>query len=61
MSNIWIKGYHTTEPEMSKFTYTVTVHAENKEQADQVIRERMYHDEDYGCDYEVEIEDDEMA
>jgi hypothetical protein len=43
---------------MSKFTYTVEVHAENKEQADQVIRERIDHYEDYGFDYRVEVEDE---
>ena len=58
MSNIWIKGYNTTEPEMIKFTYTVEIYAENKEQADQVIRERINHDDDYGFDYEVEIKDE---
>ena len=58
MSNIWIKGYNTTEPEMSKFTYTVEVHAENKEQADQVISERLGHDECYGFDYQLEIKDE---
>ena len=43
---------------MSKFIYTVAVHAENKEQADQVIRERIDHDEDYSFAYRVEIEDE---
>ena len=42
---------------MSKFTYIVEVHAENREQADQVIRERINHDDDYGFDCQVEIEE----
>jgi len=41
---------------MSKFTYSVSVIAENKEQADQVMAERFGYEEDYGFDYQVEIE-----
>lgn len=37
--------------EMSEFVYTVVVSADNKEQAEQVMRERLDHDEDYGFDY----------
>ena len=37
--------------EMSEFVYTVVVSADNKEQAEQVMRERLDHDEDNGFDY----------
>ena len=43
---------------MSKFTYTVVVTAENKEQADDVMIQRINYDDDYGFDYKVEIEDE---
>ncbi len=36
-----------------KFRYVVTVEADSKEQADQVISERVYHDEWYGFDYTI--------
>ena len=45
---------------MNEFTYTVVVSAETKEQADQVIRERLDHpdkDENYGFDYRLLIKD----
>ena len=42
---------------MSEFTYTVVVTAENKEQADDVMIQRINYDDDYGFDYQVEIED----
>ena len=35
---------------MSEFTYTVVVDAENKEQADKVMRERLDYDEDIDAD-----------
>ena len=43
---------------MSEFTYTVVVTAENKDQADYVMMTRINYDDDYGFDYQVEIEDD---
>ena len=36
---------------MPTFTYTVRVESETVEQADQVMAERLDHDEDYGFDY----------
>jgi len=38
---------------MSEFIYTVVVDAENKEQADKVMRERLDYDEDYGETYKI--------
>ena len=35
---------------MSEYTYTVVVDAENKEQADKVMRERLDYDEDIDAD-----------
>ena len=35
------------------YTFTVTVECETKEQATQVIAERLNHDEDYGFPYEI--------
>jgi hypothetical protein len=43
---------------MSEFTYTVVVTAENKEQADDVMIQRINYDDDYGFDYQVEVEDE---
>ena len=43
---------------MSEFTYTVVVTTENKDQADYVMMSRINYDDDYGFDYQVEIEDD---
>ena len=43
---------------MSEFTYTVVVTAENKEQADDVMIQRINYDDDYGFDYQVGIEDE---
>ena len=42
----------------SEFTYTVVVTTENKDQADYVMMSRINYDDDYGFDYQVEIEDD---
>lgn len=36
-----------------EFTFTVTVEADNEAQADQVMAERLSHDEDYGFNYLV--------
>lgn len=41
---------------MSDFTYTVTVTAETIEQAEQVMAERLSHDEDYGFTYFIEYD-----
>jgi hypothetical protein len=38
---------------MADFSYTVTVTAATKEEADQVIAERISFDEDYGFDYRI--------
>jgi hypothetical protein len=38
---------------MPKFTAVVIVECETEEQANQVLAERLAHDEDYGFDYEV--------
>ena len=38
---------------MPKFTYTVTVHTDTAERAEQVMMERIMHDEWYGFDYTV--------
>lgn len=35
------------------FHFTVIVTAETREQAEQVLRERIEHDEDYGFDYSI--------
>ena len=43
---------------MSEFTYTVVVTTENKDQADYVMMSRINYDDDYGFDYQVEIEDE---
>ena len=39
---------------MNEFVYTVVVSAENQEEANQVMRERLDHDEDYGFNYLTE-------
>ena len=36
------------------FTYTVAVVAATQEQADEVISQRVYHDEDYGFPYTID-------
>lgn len=38
---------------MTEYTYTVTVTAATAEQAEKVITERIYVDEDYGFDYTI--------
>ena len=40
---------------MSEFVYTVVVSADNKEQAEKVMRERLDHDEDYGFNYTLNL------
>jgi len=40
---------------MNEFVYTVVISAENKKQAEQVLRERLDHDEDYGFKYTLNI------
>ena len=42
---------------MSKFTYAVVVTTENKDQADYVMMSRINYDDDYGFDYQVEIDE----
>ena len=42
---------------MKKYTYYVTVSADNKEQADKVINHRLNHDEDYGFAYRLNLLD----
>ncbi len=41
---------------MTAHRYVVTVKAETKAQADQVMSERLFHDEWYGFDYSVDFE-----
>ena len=38
---------------MQEHKFTVTVHAATLEQAEQVMRERIYYTEDYGFIYQV--------
>lgn len=38
------------------FTYTVTIHATTLEEAEQILTERLDHDEDYGFPYSVSWE-----
>lgn len=38
---------------LDTFTYTVHVDARSAEEADQVIAERLFHDEDYGFPYTI--------
>ena len=42
---------------MKKYTYYVTVSADDKEQADKVINHRLNHDEDYGFAYRLNLSD----
>ena len=44
---------------MRMFTYSVSVIAETKEQADRVMRERLDYEEDYGFYSQVDIEEKE--
>jgi hypothetical protein len=46
---------------MSNFIYTVTVACASQAEADQVMAERMAHDEDYGFDYTVWFEREKEA
>lgn len=39
----------------NEFRYVVVIECETKEQSEQVISERINHDEDYGFDYRVWI------
>ena len=39
---------------MIDFQYTVVVTTDTQEHADQVMAERVEHDEDYGFDYTIE-------
>ncbi len=41
---------------MNTYRYMVTVEAETDKQADQVMAERCYHDEDYGFDYSIDFD-----
>lgn len=43
---------------MQKYRYVVVVEAETQEQADQVIAERVYYDEDYGFYYQINVKED---
>ena len=38
---------------MKEFRFVVTVQAETEDQAKQVMDERVYYDEDYGFDYQI--------
>jgi hypothetical protein len=40
---------------VNEYRFVVIVKCETWEQAQQVIQERIYFDEDYGFDYEVDI------
>ena len=42
---------------MKKYTFITTVEANSADEANQVIAERLGHDEDYGFDYRVDWED----
>ena len=48
-------GWHQPIKETSEFVYTVVVSADNKEQAEKVMRERLDHDEDYGFNYTLNV------
>ncbi len=39
---------------MNKYSFAIVVCAENEEQAEQVVAERIDHDEEIGFDYTVE-------
>lgn len=41
---------------MADFTYTVIVTANSKDEADQVMMERILFEEDYGFDYTINYE-----
>ena len=43
-------------PEQWAYRFMVVVDCENREQAEQVMRERMGHDEDYGFDYAIDYD-----
>lgn len=45
----------TPDRSVRTFSYTVTVAAETREQADQVMAERINHAEDYGFPYKINI------
>jgi hypothetical protein len=38
---------------MNTYTYSVTLYAPSADEAEQVMAERLGHDEDYGFDYEI--------
>ena len=38
---------------MAYYNYLVTVQTDTQEHADQVMAERIYHDEDYGFEYRM--------
>ncbi|HET6914929.1 MAG TPA: hypothetical protein VFH56_05445 [Acidimicrobiales bacterium] len=40
---------------MSAYTFTVTVDTDSEEHAREVMRERVYFDEDYGFDYRIDF------
>ena len=42
-----------------KFFYVVVVETETKEEADQVIAERIGYDEDYGFNYTIDLSREE--
>jgi hypothetical protein len=53
-------GWHqpikeTSEFVYTEFVYTVVVSADNKEQAEKVMRERLDHGEDYGFPYTLNV------
>jgi hypothetical protein len=39
-----------------EYDYIVTVKAGSRDEADQVMAERVYHDEDYGFEYRIDFE-----
>jgi hypothetical protein len=40
---------------MADYLFTVTVSTEHYDEAEQVMRERVYHDEDYGFPYQIDF------
>jgi len=40
---------------MPEYKFTVLVNAEDRAKAERVIAERIYHDEDYGFPYTIEV------
>lgn len=48
-----VRNYPERLMRVEEFTYTVTIAAGSRSLADQVMAERIGHDEDYGFDYTI--------